>query len=748
MTPAIGQAIIRKDGFAKVTGTARYTADWPEKNIVHAVIVQSNISHGRIRSFDLKLARKVPGVIEILTYQNSPKIHAFNPKVKQSFGDAEIPLQSPSVYYLGQAIAVVLAESIEAAEQAAKLVFVTYRVDESALGFEQKVYEGQEKKKRFDSEKRKVTQKKGDINDGLKKSSIVVKNTYTLPIENHHPIETSSTIAVFAGDHLKVYDTTQGVSRTAQALAHTFDVKDDHIQLISKFLGGGFGCKGSVWHHELLAVMAAKKTKRAVKLVLTRSQMATNVGYRSRTIQNLNLGCGPDGKLQAIEHETVNPTAINKDYPETTGALIKLLYDSPNISTTQNVIPLHYPVPTFMRAPGECSGSFALESAMDELAHELKMDPIALRLKNYAEKDPMKDIPFSSKSLKECYEQGAQKFGWSKRKANPKTNRQGDYFFGHGMATSSYPVHFFPTEAKIELKSDGTARVTSGSQDLGTGTYTVMGQLAADALGLPYEKINFDLGDSHYSKAGVSGGSSTVSSLGWAISDASKKVFEQIMELAARDRLSAVYGLKSEEMRVENARVHSKTNPEKGESIFDIMKRNAKTVIVGEGKLDEKEQKKREKEYSQHAYGAQFAEVKVHAITGEVKLTRMVGAFAAGKIVNPRTARSQYMGGMIFGIGMGLTEQNFVDERNGKFMLKDLGDYHVPVNLDVPDLDIIFVNETDTITNPAGTKGIGEIGTVGTAAAIANAVFNATGIRIRDMPITPDKIIVELTKRA
>jgi xanthine dehydrogenase YagR molybdenum-binding subunit len=745
MNPSVGQSLSRLDGRAKVTGAARYTADWPEKNVAFGVTFMSSIASGRVRSFDLELAKRVPGVIEIITHENAETIRVFNPKIKFFIGGS-LPFQDANVYYYGQPLGVVVAETLEAAEQAARLVQVHYRIDEAKLDFEALRKDAKIKKK--DGMGRTLTAVKGDVEKEIKNSKVQVTATYRLPIENHHPMETSSTLAVYDGDQLTVYDATQGVANEHKILSAAFDVKKDKMRVISKFIGGGFGCKGSTWSHAFITVMAAKKTKRPVKLVTSRTSMSTNVGYRANTIQEVTLASDANGKLLAIKHETVNPVAMTKEFPETTGALFKLLYECPAISTTQKVVEVNYSTPTFMRAPGECSGSFALESAMDELAHKLNMDPIELRLKNYAEKDPMKNVPFTSKSLRQCYEQGAKKFGWNKRKAGPGLIKDGDYYVGYGMATSSYPVQVFPTSAKIELSANGKAKVRSASQDIGTGAYTIMPQLASDALGIAFEDVDFDLGDSNYPPGGVSGGSSTTGSLGWAISDASKKIFEQLKEIAIKDEKSALYNLKANEITISNAKIYPVKEPNKSESIFALMKRNQKSVLVGDGETDLKTDKVHQKEYSAHSYGAQFAEVRVHALTGEVKLTKMVGAFAAGRIVNPKTARSQFMGGMIFGIGMGLTEQNPVDLRTGMFMARDLGEYHVPVNKDVPDLDIITIDEVDTIINPAGTKGIGEIGTVGTAAAIANAVFNATGIRVREIPITPDKLVAELSKRA
>ena len=742
MSSSIGQPIVRYDGRAKVTGAARYAADWREPRTAHAVIFQSSIPCGSVLGFDERAARAVPGVIEILTRENAPRLHGKAPKVPPSLGDPHLPLQDREVYYHGQPLGVVIAETIEAAEQAARLVSISYRPDEGILGFAARQREA--KTVKHDANGRKATDGKGDLDLQIAAADHVLRRTYALPLENHHPIETSSTLAVWKDQRLTVYDATQGVAGAAKVLAGVFKLDEEDVHLISKFIGGGFGCKGSVWSHVIIAALAAQATGRPVRLAISRLQMATNVGYRAPTIQQVTLASDRRGRLLGIGHETVNPTAMDKDYAETTGALFKLLYDAPAIRTTQKLINLHYPCPTFMRAPGESSGSFALESAMDELAHELRIDPIEIRLINHADRDPLKDIPFSSKSLKQCYAEGARRFGWTRRRQEPGAVRDGEHHVGYGMATASYPVHVFPAKARVTLLADGSAKVVSATQDIGTGTYTVMRQIAADVLGIPYERVEFDLGDSLFPAAGVSGGSSTVSSVGWAIDAAGRDALDQLRKLARKDASSPCHGLDLDRIAAGAGRVYDAAAPERGEGYGDLMRRNGLQAVDGEGALDLKKQKAGEKKFSQHAYGAHFAEVRVHALTGEVQLVRMVGAFAAGRIVNPRTARSQFMGGMIFGIGMALTESNVVDERDGRFMARDLAEYHVPVNLDVPELDIVTIAETDAVVNPAGTKGIGEIGTVGSAAAIANAVFNATGIRVRELPITPDKLVVDL----
>ncbi|MGZ3735770.1 MAG: xanthine dehydrogenase family protein molybdopterin-binding subunit, partial [Bdellovibrionota bacterium] len=509
------------------------------------------------------------------------------------------------------------------------------------------------------------------------------------------------------------------------------------IQVITKFVGGAFGCKGSVWPHQFLAVMAAKKTGRPVKLSLTREQMFTGVGHRAATVQNVRIGAGGDGTLLSLEHTTTNSVAVNKDYSERSSVLTSMLYRCDNVKTTHHAVKLNYQVPTFMRAPGFSSGSFALESALDELAHATKIDPLELRRQNYAERDGGGKAPFTSKSLLQCYNEGAERFGWKGRPEKPGVRRNGDWLVGYGMATAVYPAHRFQAKARVELRADGSAKVSSATQDLGTGTYTIMAQLTADGVGVPVERVTVELGDSRLPQASVSGGSTTAASVGTAIDAACRTVRRELHALAHLQPESPLNGTKLEQVGFADGSIFLSSDPSRKDSLAEILRRSGEKAVIAEGSS--------EPEYkpglSKYAFGAQFTELQVHGYTGEVRLQRMLGAFACGKILNEKTARSQFMGGIIFGIGQALTESGAPDTRNGRLAVKDLADYHIPTNADVPPIEVVMVEEKDSAVNPIGAKGIGEIGIVGVAASIANAVFNATGIRLRDLPLTPDKLV-------
>ena len=732
----VGQPISRLDGRLKVTGTAHFAGDWSFPNVAHAVIFQSAIAKGKIKSFELKDARQVPGVIEILTFENAPKIEM--PKAEAGGGGAGesfVPLQDAVIHYNGQHIGAVIAETLEAATQAARLVKIRYAEDAARTDMDQLLKESYVVKTMAGMGP--INYEKGKTASALKTAAVTLAEDYSSPLEHHNPMEPSATVAFWQGDKIQIYDATQSVWNVGKLVSQAFQVDHENVQVITKFVGGAFGCKGAFWPHQFIAIMATKKTGRPVKLVLKREQMFTGVGHRARTLQTIRLGSRADGTLEAIEHEIVNNTAVNKDYSERSGTATPMLYACPNIKTTHRLLKLNYQVPTFMRAPGEVTGAFALESAMDELAHRLKIDPVELRLKNYAKDQDGK--PFSSKSLSECYAQAAQHFGWANRDAKPASQMDGAYFIGQGMATSTYPAKRFGAKAEVELFADGTAKVRSATQDLGTGSYTIFTQIAAQELGLELAKVDFDLGNSHFPQAGPSGGSTTAASVGTAIHLACASIREQLFKLATSAKDSKLTGKNPAELELRSGLVRVKDSPVSSESVGGILARNSLRKISALGENPATNDKRAD--YSTHSFGAQFYEVRVHSLTGEVQVTRAVGAFACGKIINPKTARSQFHGGMIMGIGMALMEATVADTRTGRLVVRDLADYHLPVQADISQLDVIVIEERDEHVNPIGVKGIGEIGIVGTAPALANAIFNATGVRLRDLPLTPDKMI-------
>jgi xanthine dehydrogenase YagR molybdenum-binding subunit len=704
----IGQPIDRIDGRLKVTGGARYSAEMPVANVHHAVIVQSTVANGRITGIDTAEAERMPGVVKVITHRNAPRLSA---KVGTPPASRVLTLlQDDRVWYNGQPVALVVADTLEHATDAALRVRASYDTTRPVTDMRQTsrvTYPPA-------AQGRKPDSAKGSVKAGLAEAAVRVEHTYATPIENHNPMEPHATLAVWEGDQLTVYDATQYVVGDRDTVAKTLGVPPDNVRLVSYFIGGGFGSKGSVWSHVPLAAMAAREVGKPVKLVLSRRQMYGPVGARPQTEQKITLGATRDGTLTAIRHESVSHTSRFEDFLEPAAMQTRMLYASPNIETTHRLVKLDLGTPTFQRAPGEATGTFALESAMDELAVALHMDPVALRLKNYAEVDPESGKPWSSKSLRECYRVAGERFGWSKRNATPGAMRDGDVAIGYGMATATYPTHRMKASALVRLAVDagGTPRalVQTASQDIGTGTYTVMTQVAADALELPMERVRVEIGDSRMPPSPVSGGSMTAASTGSAIDEVCSQARRQLAAQGVTDDASLAAFLQRQPDRSFTVRADSAPGSE-------------------------------QQQYSMHSFGAVFAEVRVDRDLGEIRVPRIVAAYGAGRILNAKTAHSQLVGGVVWGLGMALEEETLVDARTGRYMNADLAEYHVPVNADIGQLDLSFVEEADAHVNPVGVKGIGEIGITGVAAAIANAVYNATGVRVRELPITLDKVM-------
>ena len=730
---AIGAPLDRVDGRLKVTGAATYSAEFPIPGLVYAVMVTSSIGSGRVARIDTSRARNQPGVIAVLTHENAPRVKAG--KGAASPQDRVLPiLQDDLVRYDRQPVALVVADTFERATDAADSIEVFYEALQPVTQFDR----GEKYTPKELNDKPPVYAR-GDADAALREATVSVDYTYVTPVEHHNPMEPHATIAQWEGDNLTLHDATQGVFGTRKRAAEIFDIPESNVRVISSFIGGGFGCKGSMWPHSALAAMAAKAVGHPVKLVVTRPQMFGSVGYRPRTVQRVALGAAKDGTLTATIHETSSQTSTFDEFSEPSGLISRSLYKVPNVRTSHTNVRLNVATPTFMRAPGESSGSFALESAMDELAVALGMDPLALRLKNYAETDLEEQKPYSSKSLRACYLLGAGKFGWSQRNPTPGAVREGNELVGVGMATATYPTNRSAASAVARLSGDGSATVQSGSQDLGTGAYTIFTQLSAETLGLPVERVHFDLGDTNMPPTPVSGGSQTTASVGSAVYAACQAVIAKAIAMAVADKASPLAGLPASAVIAQDGKLVAKSDPSRGETYAQLLGRNQTTAL--EAYATATPEKENEDPYSKHAFGAQFAEVRVDAELGTVRVSRMVGAFASGRILNAKTARSQYLGGMVWGISMALHEETRPDVRSGRIMTANLADYLVPVNADIPAIEAYFVEENDTHVNPIGVKGIGEIGIVGGAAAVANAVYNATGKRIRELPITPDKLL-------
>lgn len=738
-TTIVGDGVDRSDARLKVLGQATYTAEHAVPGLVHAVLVTSTIAHGRITAIDSAQAAAMPGVLLVLTHLNAARLPQPKPDPKEQPPAPRLPLlQDDRVLYNNQPVAVVVADTLERAQDAARQVRLTYQQAAATLDFARA--SGQPRKPP-DQPERPTDTSRGNVAGALARASTTHDARYRTPLENHNPMEPHATIAAWHDGALTLYDSTQNMYGVRKAAARTFGIAPQQVRVVCPYVGGGFGSKGTTWSHVMLAAMAARQAGRPVKLVLDRPQMYGPVGARPLTEQRLRLASDTDGRLLAQVHESMSSTSFVDDFTEPCTAITRTLYASDSLRTTQRLATLHLGVPTYMRAPGEASGSFALESAMDELAYALRRDPLALRLANYAEQDPEKNLPWSGKGLRECYLRGAERFGWARRTAAPGSMRDGRMLVGWGMATATYPANRRPAKASASLYPDGSAVLRSATHELGTGTYTVMAQIGADALVMPLRRVRFELGDTLLPEAPVSGGSQTVASVGPAVQAAAAALFGKLVALAVADPASPLHGATPEQVAGGHddtgAWLAHRDDPRRRDSYAAIVGRHGGPLVadsaVGPG--DEKRQ------FSAHSFGAVFVEVHVDPDLGTVRVPRVVGVYDVGRLMNRKTGHSQLMGGIVWGIGMGLMEKTEIDDRTGRALNGNLADYHVPVNADIGQLDISVLDQPDEHLNPLGARGIGEIGITGVAAALANAVYHATGKRIRDLPITPDKLV-------
>jgi xanthine dehydrogenase YagR molybdenum-binding subunit len=687
-THAIGAPLERLDGKLKVTGTAPYAFEQRVGQAAYLHPVQSSIARGRIRKIDTRAAERAEGVIAVLTHEMAARL--------ASDENRELwVLQSDEVHFRGQFVAAVIAETLEAARHAAGLVGIEYEAARPDLTF------GPDRKDLYAPKAVNpgypTDTDQGDAEAAFEAAQVKVDATYTTPMEHNSPMEPHTTVALWESPKLTLYDSTQSVHSVRTTVAKTLGLEVGNVRVVSPYVGGGFGSKGEAHAHNILAALAAMRAPgRAVKLALTRQQMFCLAGYRTPTIQRFRLGATRDGRLTSIIHEVVELTSRFREFAEQTAVPTRLMYASPNRRTRHRLAALDLPKPSWMRAPGETPGMFAGEVAMDELAVACGLDPIELRVRNEPERDPESGKPWGNRHLVACLREGARRFGWSQRDPRPRQRAQGEWLIGTGVASSTYPRYvLMGSRATIRVGDEGRYAVRIGAADLGTGTWTTLGQIAADALGCPLEAIRLEIGDTELPNATVAGGSSGISSWGWAI-------------VAAARELRRLHG-----PRPSPGTEASADTPQEAD----------------------------DKTYAQHSFGAQFAQVRVNAETGEVRVSRMLGVFSAGRIINPRLARSQLIGGMTMGLSMALHEESVIDERFGHVVNQDFAGYHIAASADVADLDAVWLDEVDERSTPMGSRGIGEIGIVGAAAAIANAVYHATGKRIRALPITPDKLI-------
>lgn len=731
-----GQPLTRRDGVLKVTGQATYAADNHPDGLAYAVMVGATIARGRVTGMDIDAAKAHPGVIDVLTPRNPPKF-AHDPNEKMPpFGFRLELLQDYTVRYAGQPIALVVAETLEAATEAARLLHPVYDRHEARTDLSNGVL--------FDPQAVGVggapSTAHGDIEAAFSASERIIEAEYSTPAQYHNAMEPHAVVASWDGDRLTLDMPNQALAMSCASYAAYFGIPVENVVIRSPFLGGGFGSKAIINGPQMLAVAAARQLNRPVKLALSRAQMYGPVGHRGQTWQTLRMGMSENGKLTAIHHRSISATSSFDDFLEPAANASLPLYAADALLAEHKGLRLDIGTPGPMRAPGEASGSAALEVAIDEAAEACGMDPLDFRLLNYAETEPGSGRPFSSKALRECYERGAEAFGWSKRPLAPRKMRdESGFLVGWGMGTAVFPCPMFPAQARTTLRSDGTVLVETGGVDMGQGAWTALAQIAAEALGLEPHQIEFRSGISTLPDAGVAGGSGHTASAGLALNNAGLDALAKLAEIATKDAASPLFGAGNIGVVPRNGRLVRRDDESRGESFADILTRSGHGEVIGEAKS--MREPGAAESHAMFSHGAVFAEVKIDPDLGQIRTTRLIGAFAAGRVINPRLVRSQYYGGMIWGASFALHEAASVDRRSGRIMNADLAEYHVPVNADVPSLEAILVAEDDPYVNAIGVKGVGEIGITGTVGAIANAIWHATGVRVRDFPVHIEDIL-------
>ncbi|MFD8129954.1 xanthine dehydrogenase family protein molybdopterin-binding subunit [Streptomyces mirabilis] len=727
---AVGAPLSRVDGRLKVTGGADYAADHDIEGVVHAVIVDASIGRGRITGIDTGAAEAQPGVLKVISHRNAPTLaYRDNPGSNNPPGGRRLRVfQDDQVLFHGQPVAVAVATTLEAAQHAASLVEVTYDAQTPSTDLS----DGSA------PTNTPVTYARGDAQAALAGADVRMEMTYRLARNHHNPMEPHATIARWDDDRLTVWDKTQWViGGTQTELAAVFGIPPASVRVISPFVGGAFGSGLRTWPHVTVAALAARETGRPVKVVLSRRQQYFGTGFRPAYEYQVRLGSASNGRVSAMIHAIRSETSTYEPYGE--GGILPVgqhLYSTPNVSQTYRTVRLDVNTPVPMRGPGFATASYAIESAMDELSYELGIDPIELRLRNEPETDPANGNSFSTRRLRECYATGAREFGWDRRNPKPRSTRDGDWLIGTGMATGVYHTLRAPAQARIRLDADGTALVESATSDMGPGTYTSMSQVAADVLGLPMRRVTFRLGDSLMPNAPLHGGSLTMASVGSAVLGGGDQVRRQAIELAVGDEQSPLYGVPADTVVVRNGRLHVRDDPARGETYQQLLTRNNRDSLEVVGSFTPAQSR-----FTTEAYAAVFAEVAVDARLGLVRVRRMLGVYDAGRIISPKLADSQALGGLVGGIGQALLEHTVTDHRDGRIVNANLADYLVPVNADIPVLKAIYLESEDMEADPLGVKGIGEVVLVGVAPAIANAVHHATGRRVRDLPITADALL-------
>ena len=732
MAGYIGTGTSRVDGRAKVTGEAKYAGEFNVPGLVHGYVVESTIAKGRIVRIDTSGALGIAGVIDVLTHRNRPpmadKDDAYKDEVAPENGSPYRPLYDDRILFTGQPVALVLAEDWEIARVAASQVTIEYQKEPHVIDLHA------ERSRAFAIDA--PDEPRGDAEKAFASADVRHAAEYSIPTEHHNPMELFASTAIWEDSQLTVYDKTQGVQNVQQYLCKIFKLQPGAVRVMSPYMGGGFGAGLRPQYQVVLALLGANVLKRPVRVMLTRAQMYA-LGYRPASIERLALGANSGGTLDSMHHEAIAVTSQFEEFARNDTGWGNLLYSSPNAKFEHKLVKLDLPTSCDMRAPGAATGVYALECAMDELAIALKTDPVQLRLQCYSDRHQGEDVPYTSKQLRECYRQGAEAFGWDKRNAEPRSMREGSELVGWGMASGVWEALQMPATVRIVLTANGHAEVATAASDIGTGTYTIMAQVAADMLGLPIDNISVKLGDSTLPQCPVEGGSWIASSVCNAIANTARAVRGDLLELAKQTKDSPLAGAGVDDVALVDGKIVSKRDVDRAMPIASAMQSGKAERITRE----EANKPPEDTSHARNVHAAIFAEVKVDEELGVIRVTRVVNAVAAGRILNLKTAHSQIMGGVVWGIGMALLEETLYDHRFGRVMNANIAEYHVPVNADVHDINVIFVDEPDEMVNPLGIKGLGEIGIVGVAAAIANAVYHATGKRVRDLPITLDKVI-------
>lgn len=734
-TEAIGKPLARVDGRAKVTGGARYAAEFNQPGQAHAVIVGSTIGLGRIVSVDAAAALRMPDVLAVISHLNAPRLPYRTHKsgIDPAVGERLHVLQDDRVWFYGQPVAIVVAETVDSAEHAAASLRIAYSAASPVID------PHDPRAQPIAPEAVAADTARGDAEAAFAAAPVTIYAAYDMARENHNPMEPHATIAAWTGDRLTLWSKSQFVVNEQAEIAAIFGMPEENVEVICPFIGGAFGTTLRTWSHVTLAAVAARHVGRPVKLVLSRRQMFYTAGHRPRTMQRVALAATKDGRLTSLIHEGTGETSRYEQFTEALTAVSGFMYSCPNVRTRYRLLPLDIGTPNHMCGPGEASGIFALESALDELAYALDIDAIELRRRNEPAIDEGENRPFSSRSLMQCYTLGSERFGWSMRNPEPRSMRDGRLLIGWGVASATYPCFFYPANARARALADNSVEVEAAASDMGPGTYTSMTQVAADTLGLPIDKVRFSLGRSVFPATPPHGGSMTMAAVGSAVRAACLALQGELARRAAADQRSPVFGAAPHAMEWYEGRLRRRGDVSHGQAYGDIV------ASVGGRPIEAGASAARDREiagrYSMHAFGAVFTEVAVDPDVGTVRVRRALGVYGAGRIVNPRLATSQCVGGMVGGIGMALMEQTVLDSSDGRPVNASMADYLVPVNLDIGRLEALFVPEDDPHVNPLGVKGLGEIALVGMAPAIANAIFHATSRRLRSLPIRVDALL-------